>query len=367
MAVSSDGHVRAPRVTSLTASPIRWVGVVTLIVATLAMAVGPASAAPDAITEARSALARATEQRRDAEAEVAELERRRIAVADEATRLGALDSALTEELAASRRALREFAVEAYIDGGQSDLLRASLSVEQAQALAWQASLSGGAAMDAEQALLRFDELKDAADPDRVRVAAELDSLDAELEAARFDAIQASAFERDAEAALARAEQAAADAAAEQAASERAASQRAASERAAAERAAARPDPTDAPRSSAPAPRPTPAPAPTAPPATAAPAPAPTPAPAPPPPAANGAPTAAESATLAKIRRCESGGNYSIVSASGRYRGAYQFDVSTWRSIGGSGDPAAASPAEQDYRALLLLRLRGTRPWPHCGR
>ena len=341
---------------------------VTLIVATLAMAVGPASAAPDAITEARSALARATDQRRDAEAEVAELERRRSGVADEADRLGALDSALTEELTASRRALREFAVEAYIDGGQSDLLRATLSVEQAQALAWQASLSGGAALDAEQALLRFDELKDAADPDRVRVAAELDGLDAELEAARFDAIQASAFERDAEAALASAEQAAADAAAEQAAAEQAASDRAASERAAsetaaAERAATRPDPTDAPRGSAPAPRATPAPAPTAPPATAAPAAA----PAPPPPATNGAPTAAESATLAKIRRCESGGNYSIVSASGRYRGAYQFDVSTWRSIGGSGDPAAASPAEQDYRALLLLRLRGTRPWPHCGR
>ncbi|MSY22854.1 MAG: hypothetical protein F2668_07740, partial [Actinobacteria bacterium] len=38
-----------------------------------------------------------------------------------------------------------------------------------------------------------------------------------------------------------------------------------------------------------------------------------------------------------------------------------------RGMGGSGDPAAASPSEQDYRALLLLRLRGTRPWPICGR
>ena len=252
---------------------------------------------------------------------MAELERRRVGVADEANRLGALDSALTDELAASRRALREFAVEACIDGGQSDLLRASLSVEQAQALSWQASLSGGAAMDAEQALLRFDELKDAADPDRVRVAAELDGLDAELrQAARFDAIQASAFERDAEAALARAEQAAADAAAEQAAAEQAASERAASERAAADRGG---------RSAGPDRRPPwfGACAPvdagtgldgleTAPPATAAPAPPPAPAPAPP--ATNGAPTAAESATLAKIRRCESGGNYSIVSGSGRY-------------------------------------------------
>jgi hypothetical protein len=85
------------------------------------------------------------------------------------------------------------------------------------------------------------------------------------------------------------------------------------------------------------------------------------------PAGRGNPTAEESATLARIRWCESRNNYSIVSASGRYRGAYQFDMATWQGVGGSGDPAAASPAEQDYRALLLLRLRGTRPWPHCGR
>jgi hypothetical protein len=70
--------------------------------------------------------------------------------------------------------------------------------------------------------------------------------------------------------------------------------------------------------------------------------------------------------LAKIRHCESRGNYSIVSASGTYRGAYQFDRRTWQSVGGTGDPAAASPAEQDYRALLLYRQRGRRPWPNCA-
>ena len=70
--------------------------------------------------------------------------------------------------------------------------------------------------------------------------------------------------------------------------------------------------------------------------------------------------------LAAIRACESGGNYAAVSSSGRYRGAYQFDRQTWQSVGGSGDPAAASPAEQDARARQLLGQRGSNPWPNCG-
>jgi hypothetical protein len=78
-------------------------------------------------------------------------------------------------------------------------------------------------------------------------------------------------------------------------------------------------------------------------------------------------TAAEAALLAKIRQCESGGNYSAVSPSGMYRGAYQFSVATWRGVGGTGDPAQASPAEQDMRALMLLRSQGPRAWPHCSR
>jgi hypothetical protein len=55
-----------------------------------------------------------------------------------------------------------------------------------------------------------------------------------------------------------------------------------------------------------------------------------------------------------------------VSPSGQYRGAYQFDVQTWQSVGGSGDPAAASPAEQDSRAAALVSQRGSNPWPNCG-
>ncbi|MDQ2825669.1 MAG: transglycosylase family protein [Actinomycetota bacterium] len=70
--------------------------------------------------------------------------------------------------------------------------------------------------------------------------------------------------------------------------------------------------------------------------------------------------------LAAIRACESSGNYGAVSADGLYGGAYQFDSQTWQSVGGSGDPATASPAEQDARAGQLLGQRGASPWPNCG-
>ena len=70
--------------------------------------------------------------------------------------------------------------------------------------------------------------------------------------------------------------------------------------------------------------------------------------------------------LKKIARCESGGNPRAISPSGRYRGKYQFDLGTWRSVGGKGDPAKAPEAEQDKRALKLYRARGTAPWPNCA-
>jgi hypothetical protein len=70
--------------------------------------------------------------------------------------------------------------------------------------------------------------------------------------------------------------------------------------------------------------------------------------------------------LAAIRACESGGNYSTNTGNGFY-GAYQFDMSTWASVGGTGNPANASPAEQDKRAAILYSRRGAQPWPVCGR
>jgi len=73
-----------------------------------------------------------------------------------------------------------------------------------------------------------------------------------------------------------------------------------------------------------------------------------------------------SATLARIAQCESGGDPTAVSADGQYRGKYQFDRATWELMGGSGDPAQASEAEQDRIAAKLLAQRGTSPWPVCG-
>jgi soluble lytic murein transglycosylase-like protein len=72
------------------------------------------------------------------------------------------------------------------------------------------------------------------------------------------------------------------------------------------------------------------------------------------------------ASLESIASCESGGDPTAVSSDGTYRGKYQFHPSTWESVGGSGDPAAAPEAEQDYRAALLLSQSGSSPWPVCG-
>jgi resuscitation-promoting factor RpfB len=69
--------------------------------------------------------------------------------------------------------------------------------------------------------------------------------------------------------------------------------------------------------------------------------------------------------LRLIAECESGGDPTAVSAGGRYRGKYQFSMSTWEAMGGEGDPAAAPEWLQDRIALKLYRRAGTSPWPNC--
>ena len=69
---------------------------------------------------------------------------------------------------------------------------------------------------------------------------------------------------------------------------------------------------------------------------------------------------------AQLRECEASGDYGLNDGSGYY-GAYQFDLSTWQSIGYEGYPHQASPAVQDEAARVLQSQRGWQPWPACSR
>jgi hypothetical protein len=69
--------------------------------------------------------------------------------------------------------------------------------------------------------------------------------------------------------------------------------------------------------------------------------------------------------LARVRACESGGDYRAATGNGYY-GAYQFLPATWFSVGGRVMPHQATRLAQDYRAVLLLRRSGAGQWPVCG-
>ena len=70
--------------------------------------------------------------------------------------------------------------------------------------------------------------------------------------------------------------------------------------------------------------------------------------------------------LRSIAACESHNNPRAVGGGGVYRGLYQFSFSTWRVVGGYGDPAAAPRSEQTWRAWLLLSRHGSGHWLVCG-
>jgi len=68
---------------------------------------------------------------------------------------------------------------------------------------------------------------------------------------------------------------------------------------------------------------------------------------------------------AALAQCESGGNPRAINPAGYY-GLYQFSLSTWRSVGGSGNPINASAGEQTARAQALFARGGAGQWG-CGR
>lgn len=71
-------------------------------------------------------------------------------------------------------------------------------------------------------------------------------------------------------------------------------------------------------------------------------------------------------TLQSIAACESGNNPRAIGGGGLYRGLFQMTFQIWGAVGGKGDPAAASPAEQYYRAALVYTRYGSGQWPVCG-
>ena len=80
----------------------------------------------------------------------------------------------------------------------------------------------------------------------------------------------------------------------------------------------------------------------------------------------GVPTGSLYAILTRIAMCESGGNPHAISPGGMYRGLFQFSMATWAAIGGTGDPAQASVAEQYRLAAILYERSGSGQWPVCG-
>lgn len=79
----------------------------------------------------------------------------------------------------------------------------------------------------------------------------------------------------------------------------------------------------------------------------------------------GSPAGANENDWYRLKMCESGNNYRINTGNGYY-GAYQFDLQTWRGVGGTGLPSNASPHTQDLLARKLYRERGWAPW-ECAR
>lgn len=80
------------------------------------------------------------------------------------------------------------------------------------------------------------------------------------------------------------------------------------------------------------------------------------------------------AMLARLRWCESRGNYKAIGGGGSFRGAYQFMQSTWNVIARrvlpqyvGVDPAAAMPEVQDAMARALWAQEGPGHWPVCSR
>lgn len=69
----------------------------------------------------------------------------------------------------------------------------------------------------------------------------------------------------------------------------------------------------------------------------------------------------------RLVACESGGDRDAYNPAGPYFSFFQWDIQTWRSVGGQGNPTDAGWREQLARARALHAQYGFAPWPVCGR
>ena len=113
-------------------------GVVVALGTALALAGTPSAAqdgpttTKDPVASARAALDRARVVREQADARLAAVRADKARVEKEMANLDGEDATLTTELADARRQVREFAVAAYIDGGQTELVRCEVRGEDAR-------------------------------------------------------------------------------------------------------------------------------------------------------------------------------------------------------------------------------------------
>lgn len=74
-----------------------------------------------------------------------------------------------------------------------------------------------------------------------------------------------------------------------------------------------------------------------------------------------------SGLLDRLAQCESGGNPRAVSRNGLYYGAFQFLLSTWRNLGGSGNPIEHDYATQKAIASKIPVSAWRTQFPACAR
>lgn len=298
------------------------------------------AAQSDDVESAAADLTQATLQREGAEKSLDELFARRRDIQSRLDAVSADTQDITAQVAIARSQMIDSAVAAYVAGGTQEQLSAVLMASDIHDVSDRVNFMASQTSRLSETVAEYDALRRSTAPEIVALAEELESVERSIVEAQDALAGARAAEADAERFLTEAEAEAAAASVVPATVVPSPTST---------------DPTTTTSSSTVAPTV---------PTTLAPPPTLVTKPAPPPSIPPSGPTPEQ---WAKLRECESGGNYQIVSRSGRYRGAYQFDQRTWESVGGVGDPAAAPPAEQDLRAQILYAQRGASAWPHCGK